>query len=1113
MMAKGNKLFLVLLVALAGLFVLPHGAYAATTITVELRDANGNLFPRAAGETMYVVCSDHISMTPPQGAPSVGESSVTLTVSADTTYFCSAYDREGYKRSLLPAVSVPSGGSQTLTETYTPLTQNVHVNLVDSNGTPFLAPQAHLSCSSSYGGFYDDFSPNSSSHSMPIDTDQYSCSISNVPGYMAIPQSFSVSFVPGVDQNISFTMHEVSSSLTVNFFDGNGNPVMGSLNESIAISCATDLDGERIEFGGYASNGQGSATFDVLGGRTYDCTVNPIYQLQLGEFSVTVGSSENKTFNFTFGAKTAPLKIKAIDANGAPISVPVGQGAVPVSCEDTNTWGRSASGEIPEGASEVTILTTPGRYYCYLESFPGYMIRSVARTVFTKNDITAEYNFVGDAADSVLTINVLDGNGAPLPAPAGYDNWIPSVMCEGSKGSYNKTLTPGDTSASFSVIGGGSYRCSVSGFYGYLDASTTVVVDPAQSKTIAVTKPSLSADVTVSIVDEVNNPVLSMQNMQAYLISATQSSLNFFENISSGFSSAVIKALGGVTYDAHMYVGSGIPISVASVTAPVSGATSVQVHTLPTDATLTLRLVDSNGVVVSGLRNLQAQLGAYSSSIDHSLAVSFVNGIATAKLMGGVTYMSFYNSTGAGASVENLYTAGSYRYFFPEQMSRFTVPSGQSVTQDITVYRADATLTVNSPLGRGFIGVVPRSISARNAIGASFRGGATSVTVPIPAGSHYVVYDAGGGTVPERREINVSPGGNATVSFNPPVADLNVGVTTSAPGGAGGVVRCNAYHDDFSVYNTEGVIEGSPAYVPLTSTYRDWTIACQGWNETTNKIYGGKVAYTVPDPLPQLALDSVNVALSENGEIFSSTATGSSNSDIVVPVQGASALVAPAGTFDANKLLTLQVTNKASAPETKDVVPTTVLKLSAKDSNNGDVAANSGVELQLALGASQEVYSYSNSTGYSRFNKTAAAKAAGVRVSALNSYTIQVPKDVFNQGVVVITGSALSDPGATPTPDIPSKVPPKPRNLKLASKRTGRSQSIVATWSKSSEEVSSYSVYLIHAGKVVKKITVPASRRPKAVFSGLRAGTFLVRVRARNARGGSAAVLREISLN
>ncbi|MEY4700397.1 MAG: hypothetical protein RL326_584 [Pseudomonadota bacterium] len=1105
-MTTVNKLIVVALTSIATLVFSAVQAHATTTITVELRDENGNLFPTAAGENpVYVSCPDGVSMTPPQGTFYVGDSSATINVNPDVTYFCFASSRKGYKQNILPAVTLSSGGTRALTVTYTHLTQSINANLVDQNGAPFLAPQARLSC----GNLSDDFAPNSSSHSLLVDSGENSCSISNLSGYMTMPQSFPVSLIEGVDQTITFTVHEMAASLTVNFRDANGNPIVATMDGAPQASCVSDLNGEVIEFSGVASLGQSFTTFDVLGGRTYDCTISPVFQYQGGAVSVAVGTNENKAITYSLGLRAAPLKIKITDANGTPITIPAGSGPVPVNCEDNDDGTNSVAGEIPEGASEVILLTSPGRYTCWAETFAGYRVRNLPKTVFTKNDITAEYAIIADMADSTLTINFFDENGAVLTVPTNPDGNTPQVYCVGSKGYLTKFLTPGDTSTSINLIGGGTYRCSAVGFYGYLDTTTSVSIDVAQSKTISITKPALNANIEVSIVDEAQNPLLSPQTMSADLFSPTRGGTYFSKNIRSGFSSTVVQALGGATYDARVFTGLGFPSTVGSVTAPLSGAASVQVQKLPTDATLTLRLVDSNGAVVSGLRNLQAYFFALSSTLDHSVPVYFVNGVATAKLRGGVPYTVFYNPSGTSPRFYNLLVAGAEKYFFPEQMSRFTAPAGQSSTQDIRVYRADATLTVNSSLGRGWIGIYPKSISTNSFIGADFRKGNTSVTVPIPAGSHYVVYDGGGGAVAERREINVSPGGTVTLSFNPPIADLNVGVTTSSPSGAGGYLQCNAYHDGFSVYNTEGEIEGSPAYVPLTSTYRDWTIACQGWNETTNKMYAGKVSYTMPNPLPQSASDSVNVPLSEKGELFSSKATGSTNSDIVVPVQGASALIAPAGTFDANKVLTLEVTNKASAPETKEITPKTVLKLSAKDANESTSEAKGPVQLQLTLTPSQQVYSYRNTTGYIPFRTTSAARSEEARVGALSSYTIELSKEVFNEGVIVITGDDL---GGTPTPETPTSAPRQPKNLRVASKKVGRTHSIVATWANPSDDASSYSVSLIHKGRVIKTVNVSATRRLSATFSHLRAGTFQVRVRAVNAKGRSTAAVKQVIL-
>jgi len=1045
------------------------------------------------------------------GYLNVGESSVTLNVTPGVAYRCFAPTRRGYKKSVLPTTTVTSGSAQTLIVTYTALNQNVSVNLIDSNGALFSAPAASLSCGDAFNGSTSEsFAPNSSTHIMPVDVGEVSCSVSGIDGYATTPQSIPVLMETGVDQTVTFTVRELAATLTVTFLDGSGNPVVGSVSGAPSVNCVSEFAGERVEFSGTTLNGQSSLTMNVLGGITYDCSVPSVFAFQNGEFAVAVGNSESKAVNFAMVEKTAPLKIKVTDASGSPVSVPVGQGTAPVSCESSSGSAQSASGEIPEGASEVTILTAPGRYNCSIENFPGYKIRYIPKTALTKNGVTAEYSFVADVTESSVTINFLDDFGAALPVPTNPDSSWPSVECKGAKGRFFKSLTPGDTFTVVNVIGGAAYRCLVTGFYGYLDAATSVTLQPGEAKTISVTKPTLSSEITVSVVDQSGNLFVSSQNIEINFFSPAQGGLYFNASIPSGsYSTGVVKALGGLTYEVRAYVGDGEPLSVGSVTAPSSGAASVQIQKLQRDATLTLRLVDSNGTVVSGLKNLQAGFGTY-SNIDHFASASFFNGVARTNLRGGNTYTVWYNAVG-NPRIYNLLSTGSDKYFFPLQKSSFTVESGQSVTRDLVVYRANATLTVNSAVGQGWVGIYPKSIATDSFIGGDFQGGQTSLAIPIPAGTHYVVYDPGVGAVAERREITVTEGGNVTLSFAPPVSDLNLAVLATFPGVTGGVLQCNAYNGDFSVYNFEGEMGGGASYLPITSTHREWTIACKGWNEITGKIYGGKATYTVPDPLPALGLDSLTVAIAEKGEIFSAASTGSSDSDIVVPVQGSSSLFSPVGTFDKNKVVTVEITNKASAPETKDIEPSKVLKISAKDSNQNTLEAAGTVALQLTLGPSQEAFTYTKRTGYVRFNKTSGAQVKGVGIAAADQYTIQIPKDVFNaeEGVVVVTGDEVSP---TPNPGAPSQVPGKPRNLALSRKKVGRFQSIVATWDQSTGDISSYSITLVHKGRVVKTVRVSANQKLKATFSGLRPGVFRVQMRASNAQGRSAMAVEQIKL-
>jgi|GEM_PF-6921834 len=1113
---RRNCFLLALLGLLFSFLLLPTQA-SATSVTFEVRDGDGNPFPRAVGEGFFsIYCSDVTNSFSINASFNVGSFSDTRPAVADVAYFCRATTRLGYMPSVIPAVTVGSGQNVTVVITYTQLQQSLNVDLVDRNGQPFLAAQAQVSCDR-FGAnrtYSSNFATNTSSYALPLESGRFECNVFGITGHTVVPSSYGISIYDGVSQSAQFRVYPNDASLTINVIDSDGNPVNMTPSDQAQVSCQTELAGDVAIYQGTIASGHNSLALNVIGGQTYVCDVSSVLQFGPLQISVAVAQSENKTANVILPSKSAQLKVKLTNQNGDPVTVPVGYGSASISCTDAdNAESSTASGEIAEGSSEAIVLTAPGRFNCQLSTVTGYYVRQMAgKTVFTQNGSLAEYTFILDPADSALSVNFIDENGSPLAVPSHPGPGSTFVSCISSKGEYQSAPSQGDLSVSFTVIGATTYRCTVDEFYGYLRTSASVAVGAGESKAVSLLLKPIDAEMTLSLVDQSMAPLVSPLSGFTNVFSLTQGGIYFGSDVPSGAASATIKVIGGQTYSARWWLDE-TPTSVGSVAVPQSGSAALQLQGLETNSTAVLRLVDSDGNVVTGLRNLQAEYESISASISHRGKVSFTNGTATLKLRGGVTYKVTYDQYEANVPVfQNLLLGASDRYFLPERTGRLRVDAGQTVTQDLAVLKANASLTVTSSLPRGDVTVSPTRANADNAIYTRLIGGANSTTFPVPAGTYYVVYSSGGGGIPLRKIVTLSAGQSANLSFDSPVADLNLAISVTASAAPSGGVICNAFAPGgYSVGNQEGLIGGGPIYIPITSSFKTWTIGCQGWSDETGRIYGGRGTYTVPDSLPQSGEGRVSVNLADKGEIFSAATTATSDSEIVLPVNAASSISVPVGTFPANKLLTLEATNKASAPETEEISPKRVLKLSAKDKDEAPVSALGPVQLTIKLAAGQEVYTYTTTSGYTRLNKTNGAQSLGIGIKDESTYTLQVPADAFNSGVIAIVGE---DASATPTPEpkpgVTDKPPTKPTKLGVSSKRDGSKRSVTVTWKKVSGTVTSYSVSLVKNGHILKTISVKADKDQRATFTGLRPGTYIVRVRAFNPSGGGGAEARQI---
>lgn len=1090
-------------------------AYAQTgSITIELRDSGGLLFPIAPGESaVNIECHTEDYSSTKNGQITAGDSSHTFTVDADRTYYCEAmtngtgYTRGGYKQNSLPPTSVANGQAKTLIVTYTALQQNLTVNLVDRNGAAYVTTSGSFSCLGK-PNVSKSFASGSSSATVPVGDGNLECSL-NISGTMAVPSTIYSTITATQDETIEFSVYPTDASLTVSVVDENLNPVVMTPSQRARVTCTGNIGGERVDFGGTIASGQSSKTFGVVGGFTYSCNVSAVKAFRQQTASVLVGVGETKTLQVGVLAKTSPMTVQLVNPQGTPVAVPVGNGDVSVSCSDRGSISGGGSGTIAEGDSEATFLVSQGLVTCSLPGVSGYYVRpDYGKSVFTSPSTTALYQFVVEPLNSSIVVHFVDQEGNPISVPAqSPDAW---VRCIGPRGDPWASPSEGDSSATFTVVGGDTYRCQVSGFNGYMNGAASIAVGDGETKTVNVSLTRLDATLNVNVLDTDGNPLNVESGLGGIITAPSNRLFQFFFDIPAFASSTTAKVVGGKTYEVSGEINELTSTNVGTVTVPSNGTASTTLNiTTPSAGTATFRLVDQDGNVVSGARNV----GVWNRY--------FMHGVATVSIRSGVTSKFYVGFEGSNA-IDGLTKVGADYYFIREPYGEISVTSGGTVIRDIPLYRANATLTVSATTQRGSVKILPASPRADGAMYAALDNG--SVSIPVPAGHYEVVY-SGAGRIPERKLISISEGETKALSFDAPIADLSLETFVTAPGNPSGGVLCSAYAPGgFIVGDQEGEIGGTGLPIAITSSYNAWKVSCQSWSDATGKRYSGSATYVVPDPLPTSHVDTITVAMQQNGSIVSQSATASSDSPILVPVRDDTSLVAGSGTFPANKVVTVAVHNKAGAPETEEIVPTEVFKFAAKDQSDSTVTATKDVSFQLKLGGNQKVYAYHPTSGYTELQRTAGVNSRSGSISTSAAYSVVVPKDIFNEGVIVITGVNTDSETPTPTPsqptpgtgsDTPVQTPTAPTQLKLSSKKDPKTRkfSLAISWKAPSGTVTSYRVQLVSAGTVKKTVSVPAGgASPKTSITKLVAGSYSVKVQALNQNAASASVSKSIKL-
>jgi hypothetical protein len=425
---------------------------------------------------------------------------------------------------------------------------------------------------------------------------------------MVVPSTIYSTITATQDETIDFTVYPKDASLTVSVVDENSNPVVMNPSQRARVSCNGNIDGERVDFHGTIASGQSSISFAVAGGFTYSCVVSAVKTFRQQIASVVVGVGETKTLQVSVLPRTSPIKVQLVSPSGAPVTAPRGDGDVYVSCSDRASIRGGGSGTIAEGDSEATFLVSEGLISCTAPQISGYYVRpDYGKSVFTSPSTTALYQFVVEPSDSSIVVNFVNPQGSSVSVPA--QSPYAWVQCLGPKGEPWISPNEGDSSATFSVVGGATYRCRVSDFRGYMDGAASIAVGAGDTKTVNVSLIPLDATLTVNVLNTDGNPLSIEKPLWGIITAPLQRLFRFDLEIPASTSSATVKVVGGKTYDVNGVIANYGSTDVATVAVPTNGATSttLTMSTAPTGAA-TFRLVDQNGNVVSAIRNVGLRL-------------------------------------------------------------------------------------------------------------------------------------------------------------------------------------------------------------------------------------------------------------------------------------------------------------------------------------------------------------------------------------------------------------------------------------------------------------------------------------------------------------------------
>ncbi|EKD79553.1 MAG: hypothetical protein ACD_41C00038G0005 [uncultured bacterium] len=310
------------------------------------------------------------------------------------------------------------------------------------------------------------------------------------------------------------------------------------------------------------------------------------------------------------------------------------------------------------------------------------------------------------AADSTVTFNFLDANGAAFTIPTDIYSSVYCYDTDTYLVSFSETVTAGASSAEIEVVSGYTYQCNM-WIDGYASSGATVTVADTTGATANITVLERNAQIQFQYLNSAGDVITDLNDFYAYASSMKDANGvdNYadyaYEQGSAG--EATLDVVDGYTYAVSGYFTNTTEtgaIQIASTTymnayqsvevvADKDEIQVVQITLEESDATIKVTLRNSSGKApnygyVSAWQESAETDGSWGTYVGESTNSS---GVATLNVVSGGSYHIY-------AYTDDSYTAGSIPP--PEQI--VTPVSGETVEVTMQSLESDFTLTVTTSI-------------------------------------------------------------------------------------------------------------------------------------------------------------------------------------------------------------------------------------------------------------------------------------------------------------------------------------------------------------------------------------------------------------------------------
>lgn len=665
---------------------------STSSVTVALLDANGNALTTSGGTVVILTDLGSVGSTTDNGDGTY-RATLTSAVAAGTATL--SFTLDGSAGSNTAAVRFVAGGADLESSTISAApasitadgtsTSTITVQLVDVNGNPLTTSGGVVVIATDAGtvGTTTDHGDGSYSATLTSSLAAGTATLSFTLDGVGATHETSVAFVAGeadagqstiAATPTSITADGVSTStVTVNLFDANGNP----LTVSGGVVVITSDDGT---IGGTTDNGDGSysavltsattAGTSQLGFSLDGVTSPATATVTFVAGSASAAQSTISAFPTTLvanGVTTSAVTVQLRDANGNPIT---SGGPVVVVTTDIGTISGTTDNGNGTYSATLTSSTSAGT------GSVGFTLGGVAGAssvpiTLVAGPADAGQSTIGAAPTSItadgsstsaITVRLLDANGNPLTASGGTvvvtttDGSVSGTTDNGD-GTYTATLTSPTTAGTATVgftldgaTGGGTV--AVAFVAGVADAGTSTI--EAAPDRITANGISTSA-VTVRLKDAQGNPLTASGG--AVVVSSTLGTIVSTIDNGDGTYLATLRSttfLGRATVSFTVN-GVAAPATVDVVFA--AGAASVTMSTISAAPTSII----ADGITTSEITvQLKDALGNDLSASGGTVIVTTTAGTITPAIDNGDgTYSAILTSaTTPGAATLNYSVAG-----------------------------------------------------------------------------------------------------------------------------------------------------------------------------------------------------------------------------------------------------------------------------------------------------------------------------------------------------------------------------------------------------------------------------------------------------------------------